>query len=523
MSALIHLSALPLVHALGWALLHFCWQGALTALLLACVLALLPSRAARPRYAAACAAMALMLALPLVTFARLARRPASAGAALTVPLHAAPYAPIAASPDYPAQPWLARAEDDLNRALPGIILFWIAGVALLAFRLNLGLLAVRRMKRLAVLPASPELSAMLQALATRLRIARAVRLMHSIQVEAPAVIGWLRPMILIPVGCLTGLSQAQIQALIVHELAHIRRHDYFVGLAQSIFETALFFHPAVWWVSRQIRREREHCCDDLAVQIGGDRLAYAKALTFLEQRRSAPAFAPGANGGNLKMRVARLLGMEEAPALSQAVAVTLLSLAAVAAGCAIVASARAQSATPTQQAAGHRTVADPYGGLFNQWLHQDVRWIITPEEREAFLRLTNDEERTAFIRQFWERRNPSPGSSQNTFREEHYRRIAYANMHFAEKDQPGWQTGRGHVYIVFGAPDAIDAHPQPAAGATPSSEAWSYRTIRITEPATQNPNGDGVAAQTKTLNNVAFRFVDTCGCGEYRLQTPFPQ
>jgi beta-lactamase regulating signal transducer with metallopeptidase domain len=111
----------------------------------------------------------------------------------------------------------------------------------------------------------------------------------------------MRPAIILPLGCMSGFSPTQIEALLAHELAHIRRHDFLVNLLQSIVETLFFYHPAVWWVSSQMRREREHCCDDLAVEITGDRLAYADALTQLEQRRGAlvPNGAVAAPGGML--------------------------------------------------------------------------------------------------------------------------------------------------------------------------------------------------------------------------------
>ena len=101
------------------------------------------------------------------------------------------------------------------------------------------------------------------------------------------LIGWLRPVILFPASALTGLSAEQLEALLAHELAHIRRYDYLVNLLQTTVETLFFYHPAVWWVSAQVRQEREHCCDDLAVAACGDVLTYARALTALEQLRGS--------------------------------------------------------------------------------------------------------------------------------------------------------------------------------------------------------------------------------------------
>ena len=148
-------------------------------------------------------------------------------------------------------------------------------------------------------------------------------------------------------------------------------------------------------------------------------------------------------------------------------------------------------------------------GPYKTWLNQDVVYIITPQERKAFLNLSNDEERDAFIEQFWRRRNPDPDSPENTAREEHYRRIAYANEHFAA-GEPGWKTDRGRIYIEWGPPDSIDSHPsgglydRPAneGGGTTTTfpfEVWHYRYL------------PGIG------ENVNIEFVDTCQCGDYHF------
>jgi GWxTD domain-containing protein len=148
-------------------------------------------------------------------------------------------------------------------------------------------------------------------------------------------------------------------------------------------------------------------------------------------------------------------------------------------------------------------------GAYKTWLNQDVVWIITDEESKAFKNLSNDEERDAFIEQFWLRRNPEPDSPENEFREEHYRRIAYANEHFAA-GKPGWRTDRGHIYISFGAPDSIDAHPSGGmydrpydegggSTATYPFEVWHYRYL------------EGIG------ENIDVEFVDTCMCGDYHF------
>jgi HEAT repeat protein len=137
-----------------------------------------------------------------------------------------------------------------------------------------------------------------------------VRLFRSALVEVPTVIGWLRPVLLLPASALTGLPPRQLEVILIHELAHIRRHDYLVNLVQSLVEVLLFYHPAVWWLSRQVRRERESCCDDLAVALCGDRLLYARALLALaEARQPQPALSLAAGGGVLLERIRRLLGV----------------------------------------------------------------------------------------------------------------------------------------------------------------------------------------------------------------------
>src|SRR5262249_43417864 len=153
----------------------------------------------------------------------------------------------------------------------------------------------------------------LDKLRQRLAISRPVRLVNSALVEVPTVVGWLRPVILLPASSLAGLTPSQLEAILVHELAHIRRLDYLVNIFQCLVETVMFYHPVVWWISRCIREEREHCCDDLVVKVCGNRVAYARALATLESLRGEmPQLAFAANGGSLLNRVRRLLGASDA-------------------------------------------------------------------------------------------------------------------------------------------------------------------------------------------------------------------
>jgi GWxTD domain-containing protein len=156
-----------------------------------------------------------------------------------------------------------------------------------------------------------------------------------------------------------------------------------------------------------------------------------------------------------------------------------------------------------------KAVRQELKGAYKSWLDQDVAYIISDEERKAFRNLSNDEERDAFIEQFWLRRNPNPDSPDNEFREEHYRRIAYANEHYAA-GKPGWKTDRGHIYIAFGPADSIDSHPSGGSYQRPMDEGggetstfpfevWHYRYL------------EGVG------DNIDIEFVDSCMCGDYHF------
>ena len=521
MTSVLQFSDHPLVRAFGWSLLHFVWEGVIVAVTLAVVLRLLTGRSPQLRYGLACSALTLMAALPLLTFGYLAIRPHAMDPAITYSvLLKRPVMEFHGSFSGVAGSWLDRMAASLDRCLPWILAAWFAGVLLFLCRLNIGLVVARRMKTIATQAASAELQRVFHNLKHRLGITRAVALANSALVQVPTVIGWLRPVVLVPVGCLTGLAPVQIEAILAQELAHIQRHDYLVGVLQSFVEAVLFYHPAVWWVSKQVRREREDCCDDLAVTASGDSFAYAKALSILEEHRSVyPVVGLGANGGALIMRIRRLLGYRETPAFSQLAGMTLLALAVAAAACGIGAFAHAQAATDRQLSADDGSAAKSLPPVYQGWVDEDVRWIITPEERLQFMKLSTNDERDEFIRQFWERRNAEAhGGAGDSFRTEYYGRIAYANQHFQES-VPGWKTDRGRIFITYGPPDAIDAHPAAAGDAKPY-EVWHYRLIQDYAEPTPDQGTMGGKAALVTRRNVDMKFVDMCSCGSFQLQTP---
>jgi beta-lactamase regulating signal transducer with metallopeptidase domain len=197
--------------------------------------------------------------------------------------------------------------DRWQQAMPAIVMAWFVGAAGCSVRLLIGFISVAALRRSHHAPVLAEWQHILDRLIERMQVSRRVRLLPTDRVDSPSVIGWLRPVILAPVGMLSGLAPQQIEALLAHELAHVRRHDYLVSVLQGIAESLLFYHPAVWWISSQIRTEREHCCDDLAVEASGDVLVYARALAALESMRPAHfKTVLSANDGSLLRRIRRL-------------------------------------------------------------------------------------------------------------------------------------------------------------------------------------------------------------------------
>ncbi|HEY4087830.1 MAG TPA: M56 family metallopeptidase, partial [Bryobacteraceae bacterium] len=317
-----------MMERLGLTLLYFLWQGACVAAIYA--IARTWMRSAQARYGLACIALAAMIAAPLVTFAisgaatTSETKPASG---VVAKVHRT--APLAKDPALDPIP-IVETRSLPSEITPWFVRIWLTGAMLLWLRLLLTWIAADRMTIRQVQPAPPEWQRILGRLKVRIEIARPVKLLVSSLIQGPVVIGWLRPVVLIPVSALAGVPCEHLEALLAHELAHIRRHDYLINTLQSIAEATLFYHPGVWWISRHIRMERENCCDDVAVSVTGDPLVYVLALSGLESKRAtrvAPALA--ASGGSLKHRIARLLGANSpAPVPGALVAVLVLLLTA---------------------------------------------------------------------------------------------------------------------------------------------------------------------------------------------------
>ena len=317
-------SAEHTLELLGWVLLHFLWQGALLGALFWCANFILRHRSANARYLVGCVMLLMMGAAPVVTLSILLATAdgdssglllsseqveqflatpflsgGGADLAITARLNSAngPLGPVFAWKQY------------VDQFLPFLTIAWLLGVGLMALRQVGGWVWLTYTVRSATLPLRDE---RLAALAKRL-VRRPVRFLESSMVQGPATLGVLRPIILLPLTATTGLTHKQLIAIMAHELAHIRRWDYVVNVIQAAIEAMLFFHPAVWWVSRRVRQERENCCDDIAADVVGDRTFYAVALERLDRLRTGPTppaqLALGAAGGELLVRIGRLLGV----------------------------------------------------------------------------------------------------------------------------------------------------------------------------------------------------------------------
>jgi len=335
------------VERLGWVLMHSLWQLSLMALLAAAAVRALRRSSAAARYGVLAAALAVSVAAPVATWliqsdalrsrgtehsdievqpkrgptlpadnskeagvAEIAiltpNRPPSIGASELRPEEPPSIRTIV----QPTPTWSERAAAALQPWLAWIVASWCFGIVVFSSRPLLGWHMLRRLRRIGVSPVPDEVLAALERMSGRLGVRRAVRVVRSTLTQAPVVVGYLRPMILLPVSLVANIPAAQLEAILAHELAHVRRHDFLINVLQIFVETTFFYHPAVWWLSRQIRVEREHCCDDLVVALLSDPVEYGRALVAIEQMRGqSTVLALGAADGSLLSRVRRILGV----------------------------------------------------------------------------------------------------------------------------------------------------------------------------------------------------------------------
>lgn len=347
MGLIEHILEQPTVTSVGWMLVHSVWQGILVACILAVALRRMHNHSADSRYAVTCAAMVMVVALPVATLFVIRVDPSGATSVLqgspsshieVSGAHGPTHSPFAGPhahqqdmravgsssearlPTYSLGTSLARIAEHWQEGvliaigtwLPWMTLGWFAGVTVFTARLLRNAIGLGHLRRQCQhCRCAQRYQRFVDRLSKRMGLVRPIRLLESTWTRSPITLGWLRPMILLPATAITGLTPEQLEAILAHELAHIRRYDYLVNLFQAVIETLLFYHPAVWYVSHRVRIEREHCCDDLAVRACGSRLVYIRALTWLEESLgSKTQLALAADGGSLVCRVRRLAGPE---------------------------------------------------------------------------------------------------------------------------------------------------------------------------------------------------------------------
>ncbi|MBT1709866.1 hypothetical protein KK062_16595 [Fulvivirgaceae bacterium PWU5] len=294
-----------LTEALGWTLIHSLWQALLVYGTVTIVLRIIPSHRSSLRYVVALSSLAVVLAASAATFwwySQVSAHPTGAvGMTYTY------IAPDIAAPA-PASVW-EQMLTHVAAHMDLILVVWFAGALLFSLRVAGGVWYVTSLRR-ASSPVGHAWQQRLNALVQQLDIHRVVTLATSVRLQAPVVLGYIKPVILVPAGMLAGLSMEQVETILLHELAHIRRHDYLANLAQMLVEALYFFNPCIWALSAQVRTEREHCCDDAVVHYGGNARAYATALVQLEEvrlRQTGVALSLAENKHQLLTRIKRIM------------------------------------------------------------------------------------------------------------------------------------------------------------------------------------------------------------------------
>lgn len=322
--------------------------------------------------------------------------------------------------------------------------------------------------------------------------------------SAPFTAGVLGPRIAVPDGISASMEPSELEAMLMHEAGHVRRRDNLVAHGVRAVCSLFWFYPLLWWLERSILFERERACDEMVVGSGAPPDQYASAiLKTCCFSVTGAANVSCAAGSNLKRRMEQIMSHAAiSPRCSHACRAVVGALAVALFTVPLAAGFLGQTdqTQPGKQRGGIEFVSvklipgtgktsehkdlmkaiaevvnplasspQPSGDRYQKWLQEEVLYLSTPEEKETFLTLNTDTQRDQFIEQFWKRRDPTPGTEINEFKDEHYRRIKYANERFA-KDVPGWQTDRGRIYIVMGPPDEIETDGQ-------KFETWKYSNV----------------------------------------------
>jgi len=298
-----------LVSAFGWMLVHSLWQGALLVLIASITLYFLRKSPASLRYNFGILTLCAQVSVSLATFSYYYFNTASKtlNSSLTsTSQNTADWKTLTyqLSLTTKIQLWLSTHIQEL-------VICWLIGAFVLILRFLGGWIYTEHLRHSSKPVMNKEWRARFGVLTAKLKVYQSIELKESAKILTPMVIGTLQPVVLIPIGLLTGFPTSQIEAILAHELAHIRRHDYLVNILQSFVEVVFFFHPALWWLSERVRIEREHCCDDLAIEACEDRVSLAHALVGIAEWTSnhSLAMAFASKKPLLLQRVKRVLGV----------------------------------------------------------------------------------------------------------------------------------------------------------------------------------------------------------------------
>lgn len=324
MNVLSNLLQEKLLHAIGWTLIHSVWQGVVIALALGLILLLLQKQSAKIRYLLSVFSLGLILIVSVTTFTRIYAEKNSSVPAIQNRTHLGQNNKIAGSgfiavdvvndsernTGFGIEPILKNIIEYLNLNYSLVVTIWLFGLLILFFRFFSGLVYTQRIRYYKTYPIAKEWEDRISVLKSKMAVCRPFKVLESALTKVPVVIGYFKPVILVPVGTLTGIPFNQVEAILAHELAHIKRNDYIINIFQSITEFLFFYHPAVWWMSSIIRKERENCCDDMAVSVCDESLTYINALTNLQEMKQNVTFyalALSGRKGRLFSRIKRLV------------------------------------------------------------------------------------------------------------------------------------------------------------------------------------------------------------------------
>ncbi|MBN1181447.1 MAG: ankyrin repeat domain-containing protein [Bacteroidales bacterium] len=332
MSSLEKLLSSDLIRSLGWSLVHSLWQGAILALLFAVILLFLHKYSSKTRYFLSVSVLLMFFLSFAITFTLVYSKYKNAPATSTIVQIDNPVftniseqraSEFTQNDNIIAEQTLVVETERLsikkimagftsyyNEHLHLIVTIWLLGVLLLTLKLLGGLGYAQRLKKYKIHQVPETWQDRFMELKSRFGLNKKITFLESALAKVPQAIGYFKPAILLPAGLLTGLSAKQIESIILHELAHIFRRDYLINIIQSIVEIIFFYHPAVWWISSIIREERENCCDDMVVEMSGDKINYMKTLVDLEEYQNIPvnmAMAiSGKKGNKLFNRIKRI-------------------------------------------------------------------------------------------------------------------------------------------------------------------------------------------------------------------------